>query len=161
MRLGTPGTAYTPFSFSAPFNSTSMSTSPFPSDLRTSPCSSGPRTAATAVLRRGGREVPLVLAVTSPDETAKTVCRLLLVFSGYGVLAEAEAWGGGTEKRARSCGSVSLIKRVMSVVLRRALVKIFGGGKLRGVRWDCGRVGEIGLYGRVAIDSEERAICSR
>ena len=38
--------------------------------------------------------------------------------------------GGGTEKRARSCGSVSRIKDVMSGVERRALVKIFGRRKL-------------------------------
>jgi hypothetical protein len=38
--------------------------------------------------------------------------------------------GGGTEKRARSCGSVSRIKDVMSAVESSAFVKIFGGGKL-------------------------------
>lgn len=38
--------------------------------------------------------------------------------------------GGGTEKRARSWVSVSRIREVMSGVERRALVKIFGGGKL-------------------------------
>lgn len=58
--------------------------------------------------------------------------------------AEGAACGGGTEKRARSCGSVSRIREVMSGVERRALVKILGGGK-----------------GRVPMDSEEREICSR
>lgn len=38
--------------------------------------------------------------------------------------------GGGTEKRARSCASVSRISVVMSGLVRRALVKILGGGKL-------------------------------
>lgn len=38
--------------------------------------------------------------------------------------------GGGTENRARSCASVSLIKEVMSGVESKAFVKIFGGGKL-------------------------------
>jgi hypothetical protein len=58
------------------------------------------------------------------------------------VLAEGRGWGGGTEKRARSCGSVSRIRSVMSEVLRSALVKTFGGGKLRGVSWDGEGLGE-------------------
>jgi len=41
--------------------------------------------------------------------------------------------GGGTEKRARSCGSVSRMREVISGVESSALVKIFGGGKLGGV----------------------------
>jgi hypothetical protein len=94
--------------------------------------------------------------VTSPDATLKTVCLRLLAFSGYGVDAVGRACGGGTEKRARSWGSVSRISKVMSCVERRALVKIFGGGKLGGVS----RNGQYQnyAYGRVAIDSEERAI---
>lgn len=40
--------------------------------------------------------------------------------------------GGGTEKRARSWGSVSRIREVMSEAERRALVKILGGGNLGG-----------------------------
>lgn len=42
---------------------------------------------------------------------------------------------GGTEKRARSWGSVSRISDVMSGVERSALVKILGGGKLGGSEW--------------------------
>ena len=41
--------------------------------------------------------------------------------------------GGGTEKSARSWGSVSRIREVMSCVERRAFVNIFGGGKLSDV----------------------------
>src|SRR5271163_3265062 len=37
---------------------------------------------------------------------------------------------GSTEKSARSCGSVSRIRFVISWFPSRALVKIFGGGKL-------------------------------
>lgn len=71
--------------------------------------------------------------------------------------------GGGTEKRARSWGSVSRIREVMSGVESMAFVKILGGGKLV----VCMLVGHKGLvlvlstYERVAIDSEESAICSR
>lgn len=49
--------------------------------------------------------------------------------------------GGGTEKRARSCGSVSRIREVMSGVERRAFVKIFGRGKLGGLVEVCGILG--------------------
>lgn len=38
--------------------------------------------------------------------------------------------GGGTEKRARSCASVSRMRDVMSWFARRELAKIFGAGKL-------------------------------
>lgn len=48
-------------------------------------------------------------------------------------MVESRGGGGGTEKRARSCGSVSRIRLVMSGAERRALVKIWGGGKLGGV----------------------------
>jgi hypothetical protein len=69
--------------------------------------------------------------VTSPPATLKTVCRRA---DGFG--ASAFLWcvavggGGGTEKRARSWASVSRIREVMSGLESRALVKIFGGGKL-------------------------------
>lgn len=39
---------------------------------------------------------------------------------------------GSMEKRARSCASVSLIRAVMSWEFSKALVKILGGGNLRG-----------------------------
>jgi hypothetical protein len=67
--------------------------------------------------------------VTSPpDATLKSVWRRdFLLSSRYGFEEEI---GGGTEKRARSCSSVSRIREVMSGVERRALVKILGGGKL-------------------------------
>lgn len=44
--------------------------------------------------------------------------------------AEAGGAGGGTEKRARSWGSVSRRREVMSWFARRAFEKILGGGKL-------------------------------
>ena len=71
--------------------------------------------------------------VTSPAATEKTVCRR---FEGGGCSGSAAAGaaegggGGGTEKRARSCASVSRIREVISGLERRALVKILGGGKL-------------------------------
>lgn len=50
----------------------------------------------------------------------------------------------------------------MSWVERRAFVKIFGGGKLGGVSICMWKLGNgYGMYGRVAIDSEESDICSR
>lgn len=93
-----------------------------------------PSTAATAVLRRGlpaARDVggPVV---TSPAVTLKTVWRredLVASEDGGGCWAEGGG-GGGTEKRARSCASVSRIREVMSWFERRAFVKILGGGKL-------------------------------
>ena len=74
----------------------------------------------------------LLEAVISPSATLKTVWRRLEGLSVEGVLLEGYPWvgGGGTEKRARSWGSVSRIRVVMSRVERRALVKILGGGKL-------------------------------
>lgn len=57
----------------------------------------------------------------------------MLGLSGYGVEDEAGGGGGGTEKRARSCGSVSRIREVISGVERSAFVNILGGGKLGGV----------------------------
>lgn len=69
---------------------------------------------------------------------------VLLLGSWYGVEEVTDGGGGGTENKARSWGSVSRIREVMSEVERRALVNILGGGK-----------------GRVAIDSEESEICSR
>lgn len=80
--------------------------------------------------------------VTSPEATLKTVflrlgadctwsSTLLLrcLWDVLGVWTGAGG-GGGTEKRARSWDSVSRMREVMSWVERRALVKIFGGGKL-------------------------------
>jgi len=75
--------------------------------------------------------------VTSPLATLKTVCRREdCEGAGCGVEAVGTGWGGGTEKRARSWGSVSRIREVISAVERRALVKILGGGKLCSV--SCG-----------------------
>lgn len=61
--------------------------------------------------------MPVFPAVISPLCTLNTVCRRVEAF-GSGAVAGcdcsvAEA-GGGTEKRARSCGSVSRIRAVMS-----------------------------------------------
>lgn len=72
--------------------------------------------------------------VTSPDATLKTVCRRPedFFFSGsVGLRVVEGGGGGGTEKRARSWGSVSRMRDVMSWFERRALVKIFGGGNLK------------------------------
>lgn len=74
--------------------------------------------------------------VTSPEATLKTVCRRPedFFFSGsVGFRVVEGGGGGGTEKRARSCGSVSRIRDVMSWFERRALVKIFGGGNLEAI----------------------------
>ena len=49
------------------------------------------------------------------------------------MLDVCEGGGGGTENRARSCGSVSRIRDVISGVESSAFVKILGGGKLGGV----------------------------
>lgn len=72
--------------------------------------------------------------MTSPCATLKTVCLrlvfVLLLGSWYGVEEVTDGGGGGTENKARSWGSVSRIRDVMSVVERRALVNILGGGKL-------------------------------
>lgn len=151
-------TYYTPHSFSAPSSKLSTSISPrslpppyarYPRPLPAPPpppsrmrsTSSEPRMAATAVLRRGARTalappppilpLPLVLAL-------KTVLRrlwLLLEVKGEGSGWEAAGLGGGgTEKRARSCDSVSRIRVVISCWWSRAFVNILGGGKLRGLR---------------------------
>ena len=87
------------------------------------------------MFRRGARAQGPVPVVTSPDATLKTVCRRLLLAlgSGYGVCAVGSGGGVGTEKSARSCGSVSRIREVMSWVESRAFVKIFGEGKLAGI----------------------------
>lgn len=71
--------------------------------------------------------------VTSPAATLKTVCLRLegLGCSGLGVVVGGGG-GAGTEKRVRSWASVSRMREVMSGLERRALVKIFGGGKLEG-----------------------------
>lgn len=79
--------------------------------------------------------------VTSPEATLKTVFLRLGADCSSGALlavclCEEEGWavggggGGGTEKSARSWDSVSRMREVMSWLERRALVKIFGGGKL-------------------------------
>jgi hypothetical protein len=72
--------------------------------------------------------------VTSPEATLKTVWRLPddFFFSGSAGLRIVEGGGGGgTEKRARSWGSVSRMRDVISWLERRALVKIFGRGNLK------------------------------
>ncbi len=65
-------------------------------------------------------DLPLPLPLSSSSSAAAAAGRLLLVGGG----------GGGTEKRARSCASVSRMRDVMSWLERSALVKILGGGKL-------------------------------
>lgn len=90
-------------------------------------------------------------AEISPEETVKTVWRLeevVVVVGGAaawdaGVVVEGGGGGGGTEKSARSCGSVSRISEVMSGEARRALVKIFGCGKL----WLWGTVASAKVIG--------------
>jgi hypothetical protein len=71
------------------------------------------------------------------------------------------AGGGGTEKRARSCASVSRIRLVISWFCNSALVNILGGAKLDSAQNDA--VG--GCLGRAycssAIDAEQSEICSR
>lgn len=55
--------------------------------------------------------------MTSPEATLKTVCRRPedFFFSGsVGLRIVEGGGGGGTEKRARSCGSVSRMRDVMS-----------------------------------------------
>jgi hypothetical protein len=55
--------------------------------------------------------------VTSPEATLNTVCRLLedFFFSGsVGLRVVEGGGGGGTEKRARSWGSVSRMRDVIS-----------------------------------------------
>lgn len=61
---------------------------------------------------------------TSPDVTLKTVWRREEDGLGSGAIWVGGGGGGGTEKSARSWGSVSRIKAVMSWLERRALVKI-------------------------------------
>ena len=91
--------------------------------------------AATAAVRRV-RDLGGAAVVTSPDETLKTVWRRRGApddssGSAAGGFAEgAVGGGGGTEKRARSWGSVSRSRLVMSWLERRAVVKIRGCGKL-------------------------------
>lgn len=68
--------------------------------------------------------------VTSPPATLKTVCRRDEGLGGSGFWLVAGGGGGGTEKRARSCASVSRMSDVMSWLERRALVNILGGGNL-------------------------------
>lgn len=74
--------------------------------------------------------------VTSPEDTLKTVWRRrvvdgLLTSSGFGGGTVDECGGGGgTEKRALSCASVSRIRDVISVLERRALVNMPGVSNL-------------------------------
>ena len=68
--------------------------------------------------------------VTSPAVTLNTVFRRDEEADDSGLGFVGGGGGGGTEKRARSCASVSRIREVMSGFERSALVKIFGGGKL-------------------------------
>lgn len=94
--------------------------------------------------------------VTSPEETLKTVWRrpgARAAGSGWG--AVEGGGGGGTEKSARSWGSVSRRREVISWFERRAFVKILGGGKLlplvSGVRTE----GEGETYGSESMPSQE------
>lgn len=145
-------TYYTPHSFSAPSRSVSTSISPlslppyarYPSPLPAPPpppslilsTSSLPRIAATAVFRLGARTAfappPIVLPLPALLGS-KTVFRLLDADS----CALGAGGGGGTEKRARSCDSVSRMRAVMSWGCSSALVKILGGGKLGVVLAEC------------------------
>lgn len=63
-----------------------------------------------------------------PPAGLKMVLRRLVDADGSACLGGAG--GGGTEKRARSCSSVSRIRLVISWFWRRAFVKIFGGANL-------------------------------
>lgn len=67
---------------------------------------------------------------------------------------------GSTENRARSCGSVSRIKVVISRVRNIAFVNIFGGGKLSsGLAWLEFLLGATHERSEIALDESE--ICSR
>ena len=64
--------------------------------------------------------------------------------------------------RTLSCGSVSLIKAVMSWGRRRALVYFFDEGKLQRTSADAGRRGMASrVYGSSAIAAADKDICSR
>lgn len=92
--------------------------------------SSFPSTAATAVFLLGA----LTALAPPPDMLApgplglKMVLRRLVAVAGSACLGGAG--GGGTENKARSCSSVSLIRLVMSWFWSSALVKILGGANL-------------------------------
>jgi len=64
-----------------------------------------------------------------PPFGLKMVFRLLV--DGAGSACLGAAGGGGTENRARSCSSVSLIRLVISWFCNSAFVKILGGANLR------------------------------
>ena len=94
--------------------------------------------------------------MTSPEETLKTVCRRLGPWdAGSCWGAEAGGGGGGTEKRARSWGSVSRSSEVMSWFERRAFVKILGGGKLVLLAVAETRQEERPTYGSESMPSQE------
>jgi hypothetical protein len=67
-----------------------------------------------------------------PPLGLKMVLRRLLEVGGSACFGAAG--GGGTEKRARSCASVSRIRLVMSWFCSSALVNILGGAKLDGAQ---------------------------
>lgn len=85
---------------------------------------------------------------------------LRLFADGAGSVCLVAAGGGGTEKRARSCSSVSRIRLVISWFCSNALVKIFGGANLGRVQ-SGGVVKGRRTYGSSAIDAEHSEICSR
>lgn len=71
---------------------------------------------------------PPDVLVPPPPLGLKMVLRLLV--DGAGSACLGAAGGGGTENRARSWISVSLIKLVISWFWSKALVKILGGANL-------------------------------
>lgn len=87
------------------------------------------------------------------------VLRLLVDVGGSACLGAAG--GGGTEKRARSCASVSRIRLVMSWVCSSAFVNILGGAKLDAVQMDARWRTEGRAYCNSAMDAEQSDICSR
>lgn len=83
------------------------------------------------MLRLGARTAlapPPDVVAPGPPLGLKMVLRRLVDVGGSACFGAAG--GGGTEKRARSCASVSRIKLVISWFWRSALVNILGGAKL-------------------------------
>lgn len=86
------------------------------------------------MLRLGARTAlapPPDVVAPGPPLGLKMVLRRLVDVGGSACFGAAG--GGGTEKRARSCASVSRIKLVISWFCRSALVNILGGAKLDAV----------------------------
>lgn len=98
------------------------------------------------------------MLVPPPPLGLKIVLRLLV--DGAGSACLGAAGGGGTEKRARSCSSVSRIRLVISWFCSNALVNIFGGANLGQVQSKGAAQGQ-GTYGSSAIEAEQSDICSR